>query len=39
MNDLLEEGICPACSGDVEHWDQDIYECKDHGARFDGDEE
>ena len=38
MNDFLEEGICPACGGDVEYWNQGIYECEDCGAMFDGDE-
>lgn len=37
MNDLLEEGVCPICGGDIEHWNQGIYECKDCGSMLDGD--
>ncbi|MFD3261882.1 hypothetical protein ACE3MQ_25100 [Paenibacillus lentus] len=32
MKDLLEEGICPACGGEITHWNQGIYECAECGA-------
>ncbi|MUG24753.1 hypothetical protein GNQ08_20505 [Paenibacillus macerans] len=38
MNDLLEEGICPLCGGDIKHWNQGIYECQDCGAMVPSDE-
>lgn len=39
MNELIEQSICPACGGDIEHWNQGIYECKDCGAMIPEDED
>ncbi|WP_267890458.1 hypothetical protein [Paenibacillus bouchesdurhonensis] len=39
MNELLEEGVCPVCGGDIKHWNQGIYECQDCGAMIPDDDE
>lgn len=39
MNDLLDEGICPACGEDIQHWNQGIYECTECGAMVPRDDE
>ena len=31
------DGMCIACGGDLSHWGQGIYECKDCGNMVDGD--
>lgn len=33
----MDEMFCPACGGDMKHWNQGIYECKDCGNMMDGD--
>lgn len=32
MKDLIEDGICPMCGGDIHHWHQEIYQCEDCGV-------
>jgi ribosomal protein L37AE/L43A len=32
MDELIEDGICPACGGDLKHRNQGIYECEDCGV-------
>lgn len=38
MNELLEQGICPACGGCIKLWNQGIYECEDCGTMIPADE-
>lgn len=35
---LIQEGICPSCGGDMNHWNQGIYECEGCGAMIPLDE-
>lgn len=39
MKDLLAEGVCPFCGGEIRHWNQGIYECQDCGAMLDEEDE